>query len=66
MMVHAQCEVAGFHGGRCADIYHVLNGPSGNKPAAAYLDPQGYTHLNQLGHKAAAAALIKLGLAPLR
>lgn len=66
MMVHAQCEVAGFHGGRCADIYHVLNGPSGNKPAAAYLDPHGYTHLNQLGHKAAAAALIKLGVLPLR
>jgi hypothetical protein len=66
MMVHAQCEVAGFHGGRCADIYHVLNGPNGNKPATAYLDGQGYTHLNELGHKTAAAALIKLGLAPLR
>ncbi len=66
MMVHAQCEVVGFHGGKCADIYHVLNGPHGNKPAAAYLDPVGYTHLGQRGHQAAAAALIKLGLAPLR
>jgi hypothetical protein len=65
MMVHAQCEVVGFHGGKCADIYHVLNGPKGNKPAAAYLDSQGYTHLNQRGHQAAAVALNKLGLAPL-
>jgi hypothetical protein len=66
MMVHAQCEVVGWHGGRCADIYHVMNGARGDRPAAAYLDPQGYTHLNQRGHQAAAAALIKLGLAPLR
>jgi hypothetical protein len=66
MMVHAQCEVVGFHGGRCADIYTVLNGPKGNRPAAVYLDSQGYTHLNHNGHEAAAAALIKLGLSPLR
>jgi lysophospholipase L1-like esterase len=64
MMVHAQCEVARFHGGRCADIYHVMNGPHANEPAAAYL-AQDYTHLNRRGHEAAAAALIKLGLAPL-
>ncbi len=66
LMVHAQCEVIRIHGGRCADIYRVMNGPDGSRPAAAYLDSQGYTELNQLGHKAAAAALIKLGLAPLR
>ena len=65
MMVHAQCEVVGFHGGRCADIYHVLNGPRANRPAGAYL-AQDYTHLNRRGHAAAAAALITLGLAPLR
>jgi lysophospholipase L1-like esterase len=65
MMVHAQCEVARFHGGRCADIYHVMNGPHANEPAAAYL-AQDYTHLNRRGHEAAAAALIKLGPAPLR
>lgn len=66
LMVHAQCEVVRFHGGRCADIYHIMNGPKGNRPAAAYLDSQGYTELNQRGHNAAAAALINLGLAPLR
>jgi lysophospholipase L1-like esterase len=66
LMVHAQCEVIGFHGGRCADIYHLMNGPKGNRPAAHYLDSQGYTELNQRGHNLAAAALIKLGLSPLR
>jgi hypothetical protein len=66
LMVHAQYEVVRFHGGRCADIYHIMNGPKGNRPAAAYLDSQGYTELDQRGHNAAAAALINLGLAPLR
>ena len=65
LMVHAQCEVAYFHGGKCADIYHVINGPHGDRSPAAYLDPVGYTHLGRRGHRAAAAALIKLGLAPL-
>jgi hypothetical protein len=65
LMVNAQCEVAGFHGGRCADIYHIMNGPNGRHSAQAYLLGD-CTHLNQRGHNAAAAALIKLGLAPLR
>jgi hypothetical protein len=43
-----------------------MNGPKGDRPAARYLDSQDYTELNQRGHNLAAAALIKLGLAPLR
>ena len=64
LMVNAQCEVVGFHGGRCADIYHIMNGPHGRHSAQAYLLGD-CTHLNQRGHNAATAALIKLGLAPL-
>jgi hypothetical protein len=65
LMVHAQCQVIRFHGGRCADVYHVFNGPNGRRAAGAYLSDD-YTHLNQRGHDAAAAALIKLGLSPLQ
>ena len=39
LMVHAQCEVVRFHGGRCADIYHTMNGLHANKPAGKYLRP---------------------------
>jgi lysophospholipase L1-like esterase len=66
MMMHAQCEVVGFHGGRCADVYHVMNGPKGDKRAAAYLNSQDYTHLNERGHEAVGMALIHVGLAPLQ
>jgi hypothetical protein len=64
LMVHAQCEVTRFHGGRCADVYHVFNGPHGRRAAGSYLAD--FTHLSQRGHDAAAAALISLGLRPLR
>lgn len=32
LMVHAQCEVIRIHGGRCADIYRVMNGPTEADP----------------------------------
>jgi len=64
LMVHAQCEVIRFHGGRCADIYHRFNGPRGRKAAGANLVD--FTHLSQRGHNVAAEELIKLGLAPLQ
>jgi lysophospholipase L1-like esterase len=63
-MVHAQCEVIRFHGGRCADVYHLFNGPRGRKAAGSYLAD--FTHLSQRGHDAVAEALITLGLSPLR
>jgi GDSL-like lipase/acylhydrolase family protein len=67
LMVNDQCEVARFHGGRCADLYHAMNGPKGTNPAGRYLvtTPDGYPHLNQRGHQLVADDLIAIGLAPL-
>lgn len=63
LLAHAQCEVVGFHGGRCADAYHALNGPHGTKPPQQYLVDG--THLNQKGHQLIAQTLADLGYAPL-
>jgi lysophospholipase L1-like esterase len=64
MFVDAQCWVVVMHGGRCADLFHVLNGPKGTEDAGPYL-VQDHTHLNQKGHQRVADALIALGLSPL-
>ena len=64
MFVDAQCWVVVMHGGRCADLFHVLNGPEGNQDAGRYL-VEDHTHLNQSGHERVAGALIALGLSPL-
>jgi lysophospholipase L1-like esterase len=64
MFVDAQCWVVAMHGGRCADLFHVLNGPKGNRDAGPYL-VEDHTHLNQRGHERVADALIALGLSPL-
>jgi lysophospholipase L1-like esterase len=64
MFVDAQCWVVVMHGGRCADLFHVLNGPKGTQDAGPYL-VQDHTHLNQKGHQRVADALIALGLSPL-
>jgi len=63
MFVDAQCWVVVMHGERCADLYHVLNGPKGTQDAGPYLVD--HTHLNQRGHQLAADMLIGLGLSPL-
>ena len=63
LFVKAECEVVRFHGGKCADLYHVLNGPDGTRSAGPYLSD--WAHLNQRGHRLVANVLIKLELAPL-
>jgi lysophospholipase L1-like esterase len=65
LFTSAACEVAHFHGGRCADLLHAFNGPTGRAPARRYLGGD-YTHLNQRGHTLAATVLARLGYAPLR
>jgi hypothetical protein len=64
MFVEAQCWVVTQHGGRCADVYHVLNGAKGDHDAARYL-VEDHTHLNQEGHRLVADVLAALGFAPL-
>jgi lysophospholipase L1-like esterase len=63
--VAAQCWVMAEHGGRCADAYHALNGPTGTADAAPFLVDD-HTHLNQSGHERVAETLSALGYAPLR
>ncbi len=65
LLASAQCEVAHFRGGRCADVYHALNGRSGTKAAGPYLASD-HTHLNQQGHRLVAKVLARLGYAPLQ
>ena len=63
LFVKAQCEVVHFHGGECADVYHMLNGPNGTRSAGHYFGD--WAHLNQPGHRLVASVLIGLGFAPL-
>jgi lysophospholipase L1-like esterase len=62
--VQAQCWMAAEHGGRCADVYHALNGRAGASDAAEYLADD-HTHLGQPGHDLIAKLLEDLGYAPL-
>ena len=64
LFAHAQCEVVRFHGGRCADVYHAMNGRRGTRAAGRYFAGD-YTHLNQEGHRLVARTLANLGYAPL-
>ena len=65
LMVRAQCEVTHFHGGRCADVYHAINGPHGTRaPERRYVVNEG-PHLSQKGHQLVARTLANLGYSPL-
>jgi len=64
-MVQAQCAVVEQHGGRCADVYHVLNGKTGLQSAQHYLEPADPPHLAAPGEDAVARTVIALGFAPL-
>ena len=55
----AQCKAARKHGGRCAEMQPLMNGPDGRADAVAYLAD--HTHLNQAGHTLTADALAELG-----
>jgi hypothetical protein len=57
----AQCWVVRMHGGECADVYHLLNGPDGSTDAGEYLLDD-HTHLNQEGHHFVADELARLGI----
>lgn len=61
----AQCWVVRMHGGECADVLHVLNGPDGTADAGAYLRGDHEAHLNALGHQTVADLLANLGYGPL-
>jgi hypothetical protein len=63
LMAAAECELAPFHGGACADAYHALNGADGRTAIQAYLVDG--THLDQAGHTRVAQVLAGLGYAPL-
>jgi lysophospholipase L1-like esterase len=60
-----QCWIAAEHGGQCADVYYVLDGPNGTADAKAFLGDD-HTHLNQQGHQRVADVLAGLGFAPLK
>ena len=47
--VDAQCWVVRMHGGECADMHHVFNGPEGTGDAGPYLGPEHSPHLNPAG-----------------
>lgn len=64
-MVQVQCRLAVRHGGRCADVFHVLNGPDGSRSAMEYLNPADATHPAQPGHDAIAEVVTGLGFRPL-
>ena len=64
--VDAQCWVVRMHGGECADMHHVFNGPAGTDDAGPYLGPEHSPHLNQEGQQAVADELARLGYRPLR
>ena len=63
--VDAQCWVVRMHGGGCADVYHVLNGPDGSTDAAEFLE-EDHTRLNPRGLQLVADELAALGYRPLR
>jgi hypothetical protein len=63
--VDAQCWVVRMHGGECADVHSVLNGPEGTSDAAEFLLDD-HTHLNERGHQLVADELARLGYRPLR
>lgn len=64
-MASLQCTLAAKHGGKCADIFHVLNGPSGRTSAQRFLNPADATHLAQQGHDKVAGVVVDLGFRPL-
>ena len=64
LFAHAQCEVVRFHGGRCADVYHAMNGRRGTRAAGPYFAGD-YTHLNQEGHRLVARTLANRAMPPL-
>ena len=64
-MVAVQCRLAEPHGGACADVYRILNGPDGRRSAQRFLNPADATHLAQAGHDAVAEAIVDLGFEPL-
>jgi lysophospholipase L1-like esterase len=55
-----QCALAGDHGGLCAEMLPLMNGPDALGDAAPYLADD-HTHLNQAGHDLTADALADLG-----
>ena len=64
-MATVQCRLAERHGGECADVFHVLNGPDGGQSAQRFLNPADATHLSQRGHEVVADTVIALGFRPL-
>lgn len=57
----AACGVAQRHGGQCADVFHLFNGPDGTADAATYLADD-HAHPGRTGIDAAANLLTSLGV----
>jgi lysophospholipase L1-like esterase len=57
----AACAVAERHGGKCADVFQLFNGPDGTADAAAYLADD-HAHPGRAGIKAVADLLASLGV----
>ena len=55
----AACAVAERHGGECADVFHLFNGPDGAADAAAYLADD-HAHPGRTGIEAVANLLTSL------
>jgi lysophospholipase L1-like esterase len=57
----AACAVAERHGGQCADVFHLFNGPDGTADAATYLAAD-HAHPGRTGIEAVANLLADLGV----
>lgn len=58
------CSSAEENGLECVDIYHVVNGPDGDRAAGDLLAPD-HAHPSQAGNDAIADALVQRGFEPL-
>ena len=58
LFAEAQCEVAADHGGACARMLPLMNGPTEHDDAAPFLAD--HTHMNQVGHRLTADTLLAL------
>ena len=57
----AACAVAERHGGQCADVFHLFNGPDGTADGATYLADD-HAHPGRTGIEAVATLLTDLGI----
>ena len=59
------CNIATSHGGLCVDYLHIFGGPEGTTDPARFLGPD-HAHPGDLGIRAIAAELVRLGVPEVR